>query len=175
MLYPVPEIIIGHDPGSSFWFCLAKCHNKSYIQWEDVELSQNELSIEEGDVEDLLYYFLKKYYDKELVYNCRQAEDGTFPHERRCRPAVFEWYLEHNFYTKTTVRTMLDDISNVSNALTRFDEARIPDELLNSKCAYFADAESAETAAAFYRRFVRLMTNMLDENPEWPLLSVMGP
>ena len=39
MLYPVPEIIIGHDPGSSFWFRLAKCHNKSYIQWDNGALT----------------------------------------------------------------------------------------------------------------------------------------
>ena len=175
MLYPVPEIIVGHDPSSYFWFRLAKCHSKSYIQWDDVELSKYELSVEEGDVEDLLYYFLKKYYDKELVYNRCQAEDGAFPYERRCRPAVFEWYLEHNFYTKTTVRTMLDDISAVADALEIFDNPHIPEELLNSKCVYFADAESAETAVAFYRRFIDLMTNMMDENPEWPLLSVMGP
>lgn len=175
MLYPVPGIIVGHNPESYYWFRLAKCHNRSYIQWEDVELSKCELSIEEGDVEDLLLYFLEKYYDKELVYNRCQAEDGSFPHERRCRPAGFERYLEYNFYTKTTLRAMLDDISKIAYALELFDKTHIPEELLNSKCAYFADAESAETAAAFYGRFVDLMADMLDKNPEWPLLSVMGP
>lgn len=175
MQYPVPEIIVGHDTGSCFWFRLAKCHTKDYIQWRDVELSKCELSIEEGDIEDLMYFFLKKYYDKELVYNNRHAEDSAFSNARRYRPAQFEWYLEHNFYTTKTVRLMLDEISRDADALENFDIANIPAELLNSRCAYFEDTESAETAAIFYRRFVELITDMLDYNPEWPLLSVMGP
>lgn len=175
MLYPVPEIIIGHDPGSCCWFRLVKCHSKVLIESRDIERSDCELSIEIGDVESLLAYFLLKYFDKELVYNRRQRESSFFLFEKRCRAAQFEWYLEHNFYTKKTVRLMLDDISSVADALEAFDAANIPIELLNSDCAYFVDAESAETAVAFYRRFVEHMANMLNENPEWPLLSVMGP
>lgn len=55
MLYPVPDIVIGHDPNDYFWFRLVKCHNKIGIQDSDIELSDCEISVVEGMVEDLLY------------------------------------------------------------------------------------------------------------------------
>lgn len=172
LYFPVPEIKIGHDPGCYFWIMPVKCHNKNQIIWNSVEENRAyELSIEENDIEQLLYHFLKKYFDSSLIYNQRRCDVdfGGF-----LKPE-FEWYMEYNFYTRATIQTMLSEISAVADALEVFDTERIPGQLLNSDACYFNDREMARPAVLFYRRFVQLMTKMVHENPDWPLISFMGP
>jgi hypothetical protein len=175
MKYPLDECRTEHGGGSACLFRLVKCHSRRMIVDDDIERSDFKVFVEIGDAEVLLDYFLIKYFDKTLVYNTRQLEDGTFPWQERCRPAEFEWCLEHNFYTKAAARKMLDEISEVADALEASDLTRIPDGIMKHSPDSFTDPENMKRIVAFYRQFVERMTDMLNENPEWPLLSVMGP
>ena len=63
------EIIEGHDPSSYFWFRPVIVHNTEKVTWKATEELKEEFSVEEGDVDCFLSYFLFKYFDSELVYN----------------------------------------------------------------------------------------------------------
>lgn len=68
------EIIEGHDTSSYFWFRPVILKESGKILYDEGVELEEEFSIEEGDVECFLSYFLYKYFDKNLTYNKRRYE-----------------------------------------------------------------------------------------------------
>ena len=86
---------------------------------------------------------------------------------------------------------MLADISSVSDQLEKMGIYSIPPEIVENYRAWLIDEDIQQKMNSednlqfinkhlsvvidFYRRFVFSIEKMLDENPEWPLISIMGP
>lgn len=105
------EIIEGHDPSSYFWFRPVILKETGKILWDEVVKLEEEFSIEEGDIECFLSYFLYKYFDENLTYNKRRYEyDVGYISD-------FEWYLTHNFYTYDALTEMVKEIDEVATLL----------------------------------------------------------
>lgn len=187
----IPPIIEGHDGGACFWIQPVKCHSKKCFDWDAVEECEAaEISLDEEDVFGFLKYFFIKYFDENLIYN-RQRRADWCGVERKCEPAEFVWYLTHNFYTYKSFRQMLADISSIADQLESMGIHAIPLEITKDYSAWLIDEdihqkmnveenlqfmnEHISVVIGFYRRFVCRMVQMLDENPEWPLISIMGP
>lgn len=179
------KIIEGHDPSSYFWF-RPVCVNKKdrIILDDDIKELDEEFSIEEGDVDCFLSYFLYKYFDKENVYNKNRYEYGIG------YIRDFEWYLTHNFFTYQSLKSMLRDISCSADWLeTDYDTPSL-DKLKERFSIYYmcpSDSEDYKTGNEqtirnhvtvvidFYRRFVNRLSLMMENNPETFLISIMGP
>lgn len=187
----IPPIIEGHDGGACFWIQPVKCYSKKCFGWDAVEECEAaEISLDEEDVFGFLKYFFYKYFDENLIYNQQRMADWCDV-EGKCEPAEFEWYLTHNFYTQKSVRLMLADISSVSDQLEKMGIYSVPSEIVENYRAWLIDGDIQQKMNSednlqfinkhlsvvidFYRRFVFRIEKMLDENPEWPLISIMGP
>lgn len=187
----IPPIIEGHDGGACFWIQPVKCHSKKCFGWDAVEECEAaEISLDEEDVFGFLKYFFYKYFNKNLIYNQQRMADWCGV-DGKCEPAEFEWYLTHNFYTQKSVRLMLADISSVSDQLEKMGVYSIPSDIVKNYRAWLVDEDIQQKMNSednlqfinkhlsvvidFYRRFVFRIEKMLDENPEWPLISIMGP
>ena len=178
------EIIEGHDPSSYFWFRPVIVHNTEKVTWKATEELKEEFSVEEGDVDCFLSYFLFKYFDSELVYNKNRFESGYF------FSGGFEWYLTHNYFTYDTLREMLSEMSRVSDLLDRnFDDPSL-DRVKERYSIYYLCPQDSEdwitgnNAAIqkyshlitdFYKRFISRLTKMMDNNTSTNLISIMGP
>ena len=182
------EIIEGHDSSSYFWIRPVKIETEGLIRWEDVIEYEEEISIEEGDVECFLAYFFYKYYDSKLTYNIRRDMGEGIEDENN----IFEWYLEHNFYTYESMCKMLDDMEKTVFLLEHcYDDAYLDEIKSKFSIFYMADKDSrdyidkkddAETIRKhidvvidFYIRFIERIKKMMKNNPDCSLLSIMGP
>ena len=95
-------------------------------------------------------YYIEEYLEDIL----RKHFDNSFPYKKYVpeRPSnQFEWYLEDNLYTYETMEKMLKEI----------------EESMNTQ-------KSIETID-FYKRFIRRMKAMMDNNPDYHYISFMGP
>ena len=86
---------------------------------------------------------------------------------------------------------MLADISSVSDQLEKMGVYSIPSDIVENYRAWLIDEDIQQKMNSednlqfinkhlsvvidFYRRFVFRIEKMLDENPEWPLISIMRP
>ena len=187
----IPPILEGHDGGSCFWIMPVKCHSKSCFGWDSVEeCKAGEISLDEEDIWKYLKYFFCKYFDENLIYN-RQRKADWCGIEGVCEPPEFEWYLTHNFYTYAHFRQMLSEISHAADLLETSGFDSIPSEITKDFQASLSDksihqrieieenrlmaSKHVSVVIDFYRRFVSRMGQMLTENPDWPLISIMGP
>ncbi len=174
------EIIKGHDDGSCFWIMPINNDINS-------ELLAEEISIEEEYVWHFLSCFLIKYYDKNLKQNT----------DRKWCSNEFEWNLEHNCYTYSAIRTMLDDIRKVIKLLqTDYDNPYLApfkerfcilymlecNSPLHDKAMRVTDAErnkmvrdNIQVVIDFYERFIVFMENILENAKDYNLISFMGP
>lgn len=169
-------IVEGHDSSSYFWIMPVQQDPEAYTRVK--EYREEEISIEENDVHELLYYFLDKYFDTDFPYICRDEYCGR----------GFEWNLEYNIYTYDTMRMMLDDIKATANLLqTNFDNPML-DEVKKRLClgVYLpkdtprverneALKDRIHIAVDFYDRFCRRMEAMMNNSPQYELISFMGP
>lgn len=105
------EIVEGHDSSSYFWFRPVILKDTGKILWDEVVELEEEISIEEGDIDCFLSYFLYKYFDVDLTYNKRRYEYDMG------NISDFEWYLTHNFYTYDTLNEMVKEIEEVFDFL----------------------------------------------------------
>ena len=183
MAYQI-EIIEGHGC-SSFWLCPVIPKEQGEIgQWEDVTRLEEEISIDEDDVWCFLYYFFAKYFDSDLTYNKRRRGDEGEPLSR------FEWNLEHNFYTYGTLRKMLGEIQKTADLLEcDWENPRLDEVKKNFSILYMCHPDHEDylnrnesavkthisVVTDFYRRFVKRLSTMMDNNPDTNVLSVMGP
>lgn len=178
------EIIEGHDPSSYFWFRPVILKESGKILWDEVVELEEEFSIEEGDVECFLSYFLEKYFDNNLTYNMRRYEhyigyiDG------------FEWHLTHNFYTYNTLIEMIKEINKVASLLeVDYDNPQLDNVKKHfsifymcqqSDAAYInGDVSAIQTYISvvidFYHRFTRRIIAMLENNENTSVISIIGP
>jgi hypothetical protein len=179
-------IVEGHDCSSYFWIMPVKHVETTLDNWNGIEeYRQEEISIEEDDISEFLYYFLDKYYDTNYPYgDSRDEYCGS----------EFEWNLEYNIYTYDAIKKMLDDIEHCAHLLkTDFENEELaelkkryrvysfePDDNIWEK--QLSDDEKMQIiknniyiATDFYERFVYRMRAMMDNSPEFDLISFMGP
>ena len=184
-------IVDGHDSSSYFWIMPARI-----IDYDDsgdidsvAKMKSNEISIEEGDVDQYLTPFLYAYFDEEMEAN-----------KRRRDVSGFEWYLEHNFFTFEQMAHILKDIADTVDALVAGKETEYTKklkikrgietcQLLYAKnltedevAAYNAnrpteDDTEVELVVDFYQRFLYRMEYMMKVGKEkgYDLISFMGP
>lgn len=180
----IPILIEGHDGGACFWIRPVKCLSTICFDWDKVEEnSAAEVSLDEETVFAFLKFFFYKYFDNTLVYNQHREngwDNGQF--------AEFDWNLTHNFYTRKAFRQMLLEIRAVAEQIKAYGLSAVSNEItknywlsddeqpLMSREEHKLLAEShVSIIVGFYQQFVVRMTRMLDENPDWPLISIMGP
>lgn len=192
------EIIEGHDCSSYFWIMPVKFNYKDYQKysdyWDAVEkLKEKEISIEESDVENFLYYFLKKYFDEKFEPNQKRDEIRNQQGEGIEGYPMFEWYLEHNFYSFESIEEMLKDIENkillIKNDYNNNDLSELKNgfswlayletdtkEKSKEELNRYAE-EHKETIINFYNKFIEYMKDMIKEGKEkgYDLISIMGP
>lgn len=179
-------IVEGHDSGGYFWIMPVKHteETKGYLNGVK-EFRKEEISIDELDIGEFLYYFLIRYFDEEYPYKDIRG-DGV--------GNSFEWNLEYNIYTYETVNRMLADIEHCSKLLkTDYDNPEL-DELKKRFSYYtfdtdenkykkkFSARKEKETirnninlAVDFYDRFILRMKSMMKYAPDYNLISFMGP
>ena len=175
------EIIRGHDTGSCFWIMPVKTEiDDKTAKLECKRFNQYEISIEEDDVFDYLAYFLFKYFDGDLPENkAREDVDG------------FDWFLEHNFYTRDSIIEISLEISNLLGIITD-DETSDEQKRLQIANDYpiakmrgynaidmarniFDGRYTLSAVTSFYVDFITLLGKMMFECKEGNLISFMGP
>lgn len=180
------EIKEKHDPSSYFRFQPVIIEKGSKITWEDAKCLEEKFLIEQGYIECFLFYFLKKYFDENLLYNRERYDEygGYIRH--------FEFYLTDNFYTYETLDKMCDEILDVAQLLeTDYDNAQLDSIKDFFSIYYLCDEEDPDyqncdspkeaiqrhvgAAIDFYRRFVDRLRKMMKNNPSTELISVVGP
>lgn len=161
------------------------------------------ISIEEDDVNQYLTPFLDKYFDNELEANkkrveyCREDDEGN---EQVEYVSDFEWYSTHNFYTFSTITSLLNDIKDTMDALSSGRKNEYTDKLKEKRgwatnkliySKYLSDEEieeynnnrptkddtEAELIIDFYQRFIYRVEYMIKVGKEkgYNLISFMGP
>ena len=186
------EIIEGKDPSSYFIFCACRIEytNPTRITWEDMPSQGDVFSIEEGDVDCFLKYFLLKYFDNELPYNKYRVEwksgddvgyvDG------------FEWWVEPNYFLYDTIEKMCKEIVHKMDLL-KFDFHNQELDGLKKRFSiyYMCDKNDADykngdnsddallrhvdVVIDFYDRFVRRIRHLMRSNKNAEVVSVSGP
>ncbi len=160
------EIIEGHDGSSYFWIApIRQDKNKDRKVEKYIE---EEISIEEDDVSRYLFFFLNKYFDRNFPYICRDEEYRV----------AFEWNLEHNIYTYADVKKMLEEIKSVSKMLQEdFDNPSLDGvkKYMRLDKEGVTVSEYVSAAVDFYDRFCRRMEAMMENAPQYELISFMGP
>lgn len=178
------EIIEGHDSSSYFWFRPVRVLLHEKIRDEDVTELDEEFSIEEGDVDCFLSHFFYKHFDNELVYNKRRYD------EFEDFISGFEWYLTHNFFTYERIRALAADIEHAAELLkTNYDDPSLEEVKKNFSIFYMCPRDDidyiegnsenirshVDVVTDFYKRFAKRILQMLDNNPDADLISIMGP
>lgn len=176
-------IVEGHDCSSYFWIMPVKAISKQE-EWNArvEEYRPEEISIEECDVDGMLYYFLDQVYDPSLQEPFR---------DMRLYGLDFEWNLEYNVFTYESIRKMLSLIREYTQLLqTDYDSPKL-DALkecfypgpFDSEYYYYRERPSREevirknvfVAIDFYERFCNRMERMMKYAPQFDLISFMGP
>lgn len=186
------EIKQGHDASSYFWIMPAKVRFGDMITDDDVECQyDSEISIEEGYIECFLEYFFLKYFDRTLTCN-KNRHDGCMYLSERFGKAEFEWNLEHNFFTYEQITRMLSEIEWTAHTLETDIENPFLEPIKEGFSIFYMTERNSEDYKAgvtdtaslkrniavvtdFYRRFVRHMRDMMSNNPDFDIISVMGP
>lgn len=178
------EIKEGHDYSSYFWFRPVTIKLGEKITDDDVTELDEEFSIEEGDVECFLAYFFYKHFDNELIYNKRRYENAFGFIDG------FEWYLTYNFFTYERIRVLAEDINKTAELLkTNFDDPSLADLKKSFSIFYMCPKDDKDyiegnsenignhidVVIDFYNRFTKRILQMLDNNPETDIISIMGP
>lgn len=172
------RIIEGHDPSSFFWFRPVSTMRTDKISDDEVIEYEEEFSIEESDIYCFLHYFFFKYFDNDLVYN----------KERFC-PCLgytsgFDWNLTYNFYTYESLKDMIQEIRTTATMLEIdcfnpiLDEVKqyFPFQLINANNGNNEDIKkNTAVVIGFYNRFCDRLFQMMMNNPQASLISIMGP
>ncbi len=194
--YPDLEIEEGHNGGSCFWIKPVKiatpdyiCQKGERIFYDIVECISSEISIEEENIEAFLWQFFLRHFNHDLSMEYRELSGGT-------EYSGFEWNLTHNIYTYDEIRNLLADIREKLPLIQKdFDSADL--ELFvkhfpKPPCTAILGRQliplnrTAEEIHSyrlehlglfidFYERFCKRMEKMLQDNPTYNHISVMGP
>lgn len=178
------KIINGQDPSSYFCFFPVEIPYPDKVVWDEIIGYDDVFSIEEGDVDCFLSYFLFKFFDKELIYNKNRFECGKYMN------TGFEWYLTHNFFTYDTLRNMVTEILEVAKLLlSDFDHPSLTNIKEQYSIFYMCPQDCNDwiqgkqssmrqhigVVVDFYHRFSARLTTMMNNNPSTNILSIMGP
>ena len=137
----------GHNPSSYFWvFPVRQTQDKTPDNWGGCKCYiEDQISIEEGVVEDYLYnQFLKPYFDNTIEYSCRVR---TYDKEE----ISFDWY-DYNLYTYETIRKMAAEMKLYSQQKT-----------LSKK------------ESDFYSSLADRLLLMMERQPDWDFITFEGP
>lgn len=178
------EIVEGHDTSSYFWFRPVILKESGKILWDEIVESDEEFSIEEGDIECFLSYFLYKYFDENLSYNKRRY-DECFGYIRG-----FEWYLTDNFYTYDRLNEMIKEIEETASLLEKdYNNPQLDDIKKEFSIFYMCPHDDPDhingdntaiqkhisVVVDFYHRFSKRITAMMENNKNTTVISIMGP
>lgn len=181
------EIIEGHNYADYFW--IRPVVFIEHEAEEDVEVRElkDELSIQESDVESFLAYFFYKYYDNSLKYN--SLIEPLF----HSRESGFEWYLTYNFFTYETINKMCDEILEMADLFENdYNNTKLIPFKKHFTFCYQCDIDcgirkgdgweclfnvekNIGIVIRFYRRFVKLIREIMEKNPQTHFISIMGP
>lgn len=194
--YPDLKIEEGHNGGSCFWIMPVKIVTPDY-KCQDGEQEYNgivecisaEISIEEENVEAFLWEFFLRHFNHDLSMKYRELDSGA-------EYNGFEWYLTHNVYTYDDIQKLLADIQEKLPLM----KENLDSVILETFVRYFPKPSgtaiierqlipikrTAEEIRAyrlehlglfidFYERFCERMEKMLQDNPTYNHISVMGP
>lgn len=183
------QIEIWEDTTGNFRICPVKVdkelmHELGLLRYERVEKVGDLISIDDGDLDTFLYYFLNKYFDQNLDFNSYRFFDDYDYIEG------FAWNLFHNFYTYDTMYDMLAEIDEVACMLeTDYDNPALDEVKKEFSIYYMCDEEDEDykkgNSAAikdhidvvidFYRRFTERVRKMMADCPRANLISIDGP
>ena len=177
------EIIRGHNPMDYFWIRPVMFVVDEKKKIHDV-IVHDEISIQEENVEHFLYFFFKKYYNNKLWCN------PYFEYDHR-QSDEFEWFFTNNYYTYDTINKMCDEILEVANLfevdyfspkLTEVKkslyfclqcEKRCKD--WNRDLCRYSIQEQVGVLVRFYRKFVNFVREIMKNNPQTTIMTIMGP
>ncbi len=175
--------------------------SRSIRFYGDVMEYQNAaISIEEDYVYQFLFFFLDKWFNKELSHAYRVANgyDEEFLKEIYPEGEGFEWYLKYNVYTYEAIQDMLseiktkktmlatdyfshelDDLKKYFCYLSLCSEEKIkinPDEIPSTSW-WYEEALKAEgrLVVDFYDRFIWYMERMMKLTPACSAIAFVGP
>lgn len=170
------RIVDGHDGSSYFWIMPVRVIDYSNTNEIDnvAEMKNMEISIEEDDVYQYLYPFIKKYFDDSLKANKQRINDSWIDDNGQEHVDViagFEWYLTHNFFTFDSIKLMLNDIVDTINSLNEGIENEYTQVIKGD------DNVDVKLIVDFYNRFIYRMGHMINIGKEngYDLISFMGP
>lgn len=186
-LRPVRQVVLcdGHDSGASFDIApLREAELETHCFW-DIRRKESQISIDEVDLDVFLYPFLERFFEKDRDQSkVRDGGDWT---------SAFDWY-DNNLYSRAVIEEMLGEIQWCAAMLdSDFDAPELlwlkksfhassfdPDENRWRKQYTPEEADAvirAERGLAvdFYRRFVRVMRQMLRDNPDCDCVCFSGP
>ena len=182
------ELKEGTDPSSYFFFNPVRYigTDTSLVTDDDFSYSDDVFCIEESDIECFLWYFFKKYFDPELIYNKNRVEvlrDGY--------ANAFEWYLTNNYFTYDTMEDMCRDILVTVDKLTHDYYNPELDEVKKEFCLLYMTNHDDEDHVVeapdsvmkkhiyvvldLYLRFANRIRKMMDISPESNMISISGP
>ncbi len=186
---PVRQVLIaeGHEYSSYFWINPVKILDVASEDDYDCisEYTVEEISIEEDDVSEFLYYFLEKHFDRQLQVTCLERREIR----------EFEWNLQHNLYTYESIQKIIADIRATANMFRNdFDNSSLSEvkarfnlyTLTNDgsicnvseetgQCRDEVIRENIGLVLDFYERFCQRMELMMEHAPQYNLISFMGP
>ena len=130
------------------------------------------ISVEENDVFQYLFPFLRKHYDDELEANRNRIDDRYTDddgNEHISRISGFEWYSTRNFFTFDSIAAIVEEIKETMDALTSGKENEFTAEVKNDT--------SPEVIIDFYNRFIYRMQYMTRVGKEkgYDLVTFIGP
>ena len=184
------EIKEGTDPSSYFFFnpVRHKGTDTSIVEDEDFNYSDDVFCIEESDIECFLWYFFKKYFDPDLIYNKNRSEVLQDGYEN-----AFEWYLTNNYFTYDKIEEMCRDILNTVDMLTHdyynpeLDGVKREFSLIfmtnDDDVDHVSKTENGDqlmrkhvyVVLDFYLRFVNRIRKMMDMSSESDMIAISGP
>ncbi len=181
------EIKEGTDSSSYFYIRPIKVPEDKLERIEDgFVFSGDALSIEESYVECFLRYFVDKFFDSDLIYNRNRVEVLEDGYEN-----VFQWYLTENFYTYETMEKMCRDMTDTADMLIHdFYNPALDEVKENFSLLYMTDYDNVDherdvspsvmkkhifVVVDFYLKFVYRIRQMIDNNPDFDLISFEGP
>lgn len=195
--YPDLEIEEGHNKGASFWIMPIKMVKPDYKckkgeqEYCDgiVEHRASEISIEESNIESFLWEFFLRHFNHDLTMNYRVLDGDTEYKD-------FEWNLTLNIYSYNDIRNLLADIQEKIPLMRENLNSSILEPFVKHfpqpPCTAIIGRQliplnrTAEEIHAyrlehlglfidFYERFCKRMEKMLQDNPTYNHISVMGP
>lgn len=179
------QVIIGEGRVSGDSFSVMPVQLSSNEPDRMISYHKEEISISEDDVSAFLYYFLQKHFDDTYPYDdLRCPGDGP----------GFEWYSSYNFYSYSTMADMLREIEACAELLTHdYDNPSLLElksrfhwhQFVSDDSMWMHNPSEQEAsriikdnihvAADFYQRFVRRMRAMMENAPQFDLITFSGP